>query len=178
VRKRERVAFTVIELLVVIAIIALLISILVPSLTLAKPMARTAVRGSNLHHMSLAVGYYVSDYDEYLFATALYVNGQFSDSTVGLTRLGYFGDAGGQDWRHTDSDYVRNIMRIMKGHTLCPSYPSKSGQERKWVVDNRASCFPRWVATPPRERKRGRALRAESSATATRSLSRQAGVGS
>ena len=51
-------AFTLIELLVVIAIIALLVSILVPSLQKARELARGAVCLSNLKTMSLGMALY------------------------------------------------------------------------------------------------------------------------
>ena len=54
------IGFTLIELLVVIAIIALLVSILLPSLNAARNLARTAICGSNLHHVAVAVGMYQS----------------------------------------------------------------------------------------------------------------------
>ena len=51
-------AFTLIELLVVVSIIALLVSILLPSLSQARESARTAVCASNMHQMALATTLY------------------------------------------------------------------------------------------------------------------------
>ena len=61
---RPRRAFTLIELLVVIAIIALLVSILMPSLQKAKDMARDAVCSANQHHISLGIFFYTQDWDD------------------------------------------------------------------------------------------------------------------
>ncbi len=58
--------FTLIELLVVIAIIALLVSILMPSLQKAKELARDAVCRSNQHHISQGIYLYAQDWDEVL----------------------------------------------------------------------------------------------------------------
>ena len=58
--------FTLIELLVVIAIISLLVSILLPSLSQAKELARRAVCSSNVKSLDLTVHMYVSEYDEWL----------------------------------------------------------------------------------------------------------------
>jgi len=55
--------FTLIELLVVIAIIALLVSILVPTLQKAKELARDIKCMSNLHHVAGALKLYVADFD-------------------------------------------------------------------------------------------------------------------
>ena len=60
---RER-GFTLIELLVVIAIIALLVSILLPSLSLAKELARRAVCAANLHGIALSLHMYAGDNDD------------------------------------------------------------------------------------------------------------------
>jgi prepilin-type N-terminal cleavage/methylation domain-containing protein/prepilin-type processing-associated H-X9-DG protein len=66
--RREK-GFTLIELLVVIAIIALLLSILMPSLQKAKESARKIVCRSNLKTQYLACTLYVNDYDDRLPAT-------------------------------------------------------------------------------------------------------------
>lgn len=60
-------AFTVIELLVVVAIIALLISILLPSLMLAREAARSAVCRSNQRQIGLAARMYMDENRGQLF---------------------------------------------------------------------------------------------------------------
>jgi len=59
-------AFTLIELLVVIAIISLLVSILLPSLSKAKDLARRAVCMSQLRNIGTAFAMYTSDYNFHL----------------------------------------------------------------------------------------------------------------
>ena len=58
--------FTLIELLVVIAIISLLVSILLPSLTKARDLARTVVCQTNLRSISLLYSFYMNDYENIL----------------------------------------------------------------------------------------------------------------
>lgn len=57
----KRNGFTLIELLVVIAIIALLVSILMPSLSKAKNLAKVAVCGSNMHNVGAGANLYVGE---------------------------------------------------------------------------------------------------------------------
>ncbi len=62
-RRRSRFGFTLIELLVVIAIIALLVSILVPSLSRAKDLAKGVVCASALRQLSFALTMYTEEND-------------------------------------------------------------------------------------------------------------------
>jgi len=63
---RGRGAFTLIELLVVIAVVALLVSILVPSLKRARELARIAVCGTHVRGISNAGHLYAQEWDDHL----------------------------------------------------------------------------------------------------------------
>ncbi len=62
--ERARAGFTLIELLVVVAIIALLISILLPSLSKARAQARTTLCASRIVQLAKAFLIYGDDFDE------------------------------------------------------------------------------------------------------------------
>ncbi len=62
----RRKGFTLIELLVVIAIIALLLSILLPSLEAVKKQARGLICRSNMRQIGLAAIFYAEDHETYI----------------------------------------------------------------------------------------------------------------
>lgn len=64
--RRKLKAFTLIELLVVISIIALLLAVLMPSLSAVKKRAQGVVCRSNLKSIGLAASLYAQDYDSYV----------------------------------------------------------------------------------------------------------------
>ena len=69
VRKREGRAFTLIELLVVIAIISLLVSVLMPSLSKAKELARLTACTARVHGLSLQLVMYSEEHDGQIICT-------------------------------------------------------------------------------------------------------------
>jgi prepilin-type N-terminal cleavage/methylation domain-containing protein len=63
--KREKTGFTLVELLTVLAIIALLVSLLIPSLTLIRNTAKEAKQKSQLTEIGLALTAFRTDYGDY-----------------------------------------------------------------------------------------------------------------
>jgi len=82
---RTKSGFTLIELLVVIAIIALLLSILIPSLTLVKRKAAGIVCLSNERQLSIAWAMFASEHDDEI------VDGQPDNDGDGVTDYGKYG---------------------------------------------------------------------------------------
>jgi prepilin-type N-terminal cleavage/methylation domain-containing protein/prepilin-type processing-associated H-X9-DG protein len=83
--------FTLIELLVVVAIISLLVSILLPSLQMAKELARQVLCQTNQSAVGRATHLYMTDYDEMLPSTPIKVGDSWQPSTW-RPRLGKYLD--------------------------------------------------------------------------------------
>ena len=89
----RRPAFTLIELLVVVAIIALLISIMMPSLGKARKLARTTLCGTNLRSIDQAMQTYAAEWSDAILGNAhttaafLY-NGSYSGFASGYSEGG------------------------------------------------------------------------------------------
>lgn len=92
-------AFTLIELLVVIAIIALLLSVLLPSLRKAKEGAQAVVCASNLRQWNLLVGFFLNDHE------GLFPDSDWNDDGTG--------DIHGQWWIQPLKQYMEDDIDIL-----------------------------------------------------------------
>jgi len=104
--KTER-GFTLIELLVVIAVIAVLMGILLPSLSMARMHAKRVVSTSNLRQIGLAMELYTQDNQ-----------GFFPETSHGLTGTQAVRQ---RSWIFTLKPYVGDVNEIR----ICPADPHR-----------------------------------------------------
>jgi len=80
--KQSKSGFTLVELLVVISIIAILLAVLMPSLSKAREQARSTVCKSHIKQLTLAASLWSEDHDGYVVAGMWYVPAKsFSNDT-------------------------------------------------------------------------------------------------
>lgn len=137
-KRRCQDGFTLIELLVVVAIIALLISILLPSLRAARAQARTTVCTSNLRQLALGFALYGSDFTDHLPGSSWDYVGMNPNNAQRFDWLGTYKDGvGGWDKKFvpkagTIFPYVGKQPKIY----ICPEdhldeYAQNGGQFRR-----------------------------------------------
>ena len=102
---RTQRAFTLIELLVVVAIIALLISILLPSLQAAKDRGKAVKCASNERQLGLGLTYYVHEY--------------------GFYPSEHFQPSGGGNWMTAWVPRIRAYADYQDDIFWCPATPSE-----------------------------------------------------
>lgn len=116
---RRAEGFTLIELLVVVAIIALLISILLPSLGRAREQAKATACTSNLHQLAVAATYYIDENDSRI----PYIRGSQGDANQPVVAPFAQTDIIYHFWK-----YIKNLKIY-----ICPS--AKGYNSTKWYYD-------------------------------------------
>jgi len=127
--------FTLVELLVVISIIAILASLLMPTLKKTVGSAKIISCSNNIKHQGAAAVMYSIDSSDYLVPA--YYNSTFQitwDDILGDYDGRNLTDAAKQGWL-TASNYSNTIYK-------CPSYPQSNGLDANGdLVDAAARCF-------------------------------------
>lgn len=131
-RATLRAGFTLLDVLVVIAVIAILLSLLAPSLSRVTESARRVVCGSNLHQVGLGLSMWVNDHNGYLPAVE-FADQDLDAEPARLLQLAHLGD------REHDFDGLG--LLFADGYLTAPSLfycPSHRGEnafdryERDW----------------------------------------------
>lgn len=131
---KKSTGFTLIELLVVIAIIALLVSILMPSLRLAKLLTYDAMCQSNLKNLMTQMLVYISESDGRFPFTSRYVDGLSADG------IEYPPD---EDIWHAPSGWGHHLIKAGAPEKMfmCPLHNPRDAEEihRSYAINGRVA---------------------------------------
>jgi prepilin-type N-terminal cleavage/methylation domain-containing protein len=150
----KRKGFTLIELLVVVAIIALLISILLPSLSRARELAKRAVCASNMRGIGQGLHIYANDNTEWLpahyFKTPTYSTGTPPITMTGLKYVGTMGLKYHEPTNMTSNSASNHPSRslfllLIGGQSTAGSFICPSGSDQEDDLRNRGS----YAVNPP-----------------------------
>ena len=137
--KKNKNGFTLIELLVVISIIALLLSILMPALSVVKERTRRVICGSNQKQLAYSAILYANDYDgKFPLRTAFSAGPEYFALAQNLAPSGGTPNASNvaEDDRHLWEGYVDGYVLTQRGvHT--PGYDR--APKVMWCPSMRAS---------------------------------------
>jgi prepilin-type N-terminal cleavage/methylation domain-containing protein len=152
-RNGRRPAFTLIELLVVVAIIALLISILLPSLARARELSKRTVCAANMKGMGTGFYTYGNENNDDWPAAA---HSPATAANVGLVE--YVNKIGTSQVEAVPADTnlstTRNMWALVQTGTSSPaSFICPSSEDNKTDVDNPSLCWDfgatQSVSNPP-----------------------------
>ncbi len=141
-KRYARIGFTLIELLVVIAIIALLVSILLPSLQRAQELAKRVTCASSLRRVGMAFVYY-ADANDQLLPRPAYWGGGHTNGIIWWSAVGQY-CGGDEAW--TTPGNGASWDDLTAAGIRCPGYDYiQSGYGMSLYVPPMNGSIPAWT---------------------------------
>ena len=132
--------FTLVELLVVVAILSLLLTLLMPTLSRAKEIARRALCMVNCRHLVTAVQVYANDHDDITPPSSAELDGSYPPRDKWWYQPYILGDYIGEEI-DKDGDGVGtppkgSMIRCPSPNIYIPPWSSKPRPESSWIGYN------------------------------------------